>query len=40
MTIPCSLRRSGTALFAAVALGGLALPASATTILFVGNSFT
>ena len=40
MTIPCNLRRSGTALFAALALGGLAVPASATTILFVGNSFT
>lgn len=42
MTIPCSMRRSGTAIFAAFALGGLGLPASATTttILFVGNSFT
>jgi hypothetical protein len=40
MTKHFSLRRSGTAIIAAFALGGLALPASATTILFVGNSFT
>jgi hypothetical protein len=35
-----SLRRSGAALGVALALGGLCAPASATTILFVGNSFT
>jgi hypothetical protein len=35
-----SLRRRGVILLAALALGGLVLPASATTILFVGNSFT
>jgi hypothetical protein len=40
MTKHFSLRRSGTAIIAAFALGGLALPASATSILFVGNSFT
>ena len=40
MHLPCSLRRSGATILAAFALGGLALPASATTILFVGNSFT
>jgi hypothetical protein len=40
MSHPRSLRRSGAALAAALALGGLCMPASATTILFVGNSFT
>ena len=41
MHTSCSMRRSGAAVFLALALGGLALPASAaTTILFVGNSFT
>lgn len=40
MYLPFSLRRSGAAVLATLALGGLALPASATTILFVGNSFT
>jgi hypothetical protein len=38
---PCTLRRLGTALFASLALGAVAMPASATTtILFIGNSFT
>lgn len=40
MHIPRSLRTSSATVLAAIALGGLALPASATTILFVGNSFT
>ena len=40
MHISCSMRRSGATVFLALALGSLALPASATTILFVGNSFT
>lgn len=40
MHIPRSMRRSGATILAAFALGGVTLPASATTILFVGNSFT
>jgi len=40
MQIRHALRRCGVTLFATLALGSLALPASATTILFVGNSFT
>jgi hypothetical protein len=36
-----TLRRLGTALFASLAFGAVAIPASATTtILFIGNSFT
>jgi len=38
---PRTLRRLGTALFAGLAFGAVAMPASATTtILFIGNSFT
>lgn len=41
MYTSCNMRRSGATAVLALALGGLALPASAaTTILFVGNSFT
>ena len=40
MTIHRSLRLRGAALFASLAFGSLVSPAHATTILFVGNSFT
>lgn len=40
MYLPYRLRHSGAAVLATLALGTLAVPASATTILFVGNSFT
>lgn len=40
MTFHRTVRSAGAALFATLALGSIAAPASATTILFVGNSFT
>jgi hypothetical protein len=40
MPFPSALRRSALAIAAAFSLGAVAAPASATTILFVGNSFT
>jgi len=40
MHVPRTLRHLSAAIVAGLALGAVAMPASATTILFIGNSFT